>query len=140
MKNYIVTLLLVLFIFPTVWAQPDLASVPSKSRRIDFAMRNMMLGLRTGNDGVIESVLMLTARLRTENPAVDISELHELIDSIAVSHSSPSVRYKAFIVSHIIEDPSWFMLSDFFSTGDANLFYRSASEQLQNKMIGMNIP
>lgn len=138
MKQTIYILILVVSSIAILTSQPSSYKFNSNNDRIVYAAKNMINALRTGNNGVIESTLMLVAKLKMEKSGIDIPQIQFLIDSLAFSGSSRVLRYKAFLVSNICDDPKWFLTDSSLQTRDADLFYNAASQRLQDKMLGVN--
>ncbi|MBI2427818.1 MAG: hypothetical protein HYV29_03315 [Ignavibacteriales bacterium] len=107
-------------------------------KKIEFAKKNLMNGLKSGNTGVIESALRLTAQMKMQYPATDVSDLLRAIDQISVEHPSGTTRYKAYIVSSICLEPEWYSQAQDVITANEENFFRTASAQLNKKLFSNN--
>ncbi|MCK9410430.1 MAG: hypothetical protein M0R68_14980 [Bacteroidetes bacterium] len=105
--------------------------------RIAYAQKNMIVGLHSDNPGVVESTMMIVAKMKMIYLFVKIPVILSVIDSIATAHTSASLRYKAFLVANICADPAWFAQKHILETSETDLFYNSAAKHLQHKMLGM---
>lgn len=110
----------------------------STEKKIEFAKKNLMNGLKSGNTGVIESALRLTAQVKMLYPATDVSDLVRVINEISVEHPLGTTRYKAYIASNICSDPSWYSQEQNVITADDLDFFRTASTRLNEKLFSNN--
>lgn len=135
MKFRIVIMVIIVGIATAVSQTQTVLKFKTIESRIAFAQKNMVLGLRSENPGVVESTMMLVAKMKMMYPSVSIAALLPIIDSIVVAGSSPSLRYKAYLVSNICSFPAWFAADRTLETIQPDLFYNSAALRLQQKML-----
>lgn len=107
-------------------------------KKIEFAKKNLMNGLRSENEGVMESALRLTAQMKMQYPATDVSDLVSVIDEIAVEHRSGTIRYKAYIASSICLEPEWYSQEEKVTAASEENFFRAASARLNQKLFSNN--
>ena len=139
MKTRIVLVaVLILSVITSAVSQRTVKTFASKEVRLEAAKNNVMVGLRSENNGVVEAAIMFTAKLKMIEPESDISKLQSALDHISISHPSPAIRYKASIASHICSDPNWFMYNNRLVTSETDQFFPIAAERLQQKMFGLN--
>lgn len=137
MTHNVMIMLIILGVTGTALAQTN-AKFATPDARIAFAKKNIAMGLQSKNSGVVESSLMLVAKMKMQYPGTDIAELVPLIDAVAVGHPSEKLRFKAYIASIICTDPLWFSQEYQLETPEAGEFFIAAARRLQQKMIGMN--
>lgn len=110
----------------------------TKEARYTFAKKNVMLGLHSNNNGVIESAMMLIAKIKMSEPSLKVTELQYVLDSLSVAHPSGAMRYKAFLTSNICSNPEWYSQENTAQTNEPEAFFIAVSQSLQKKMFGMN--
>ncbi len=106
--------------------------------RITTITKNILMGLRSGNKGVIEASLILIAKIKMNFPQTNITKIKNVIDSIAFSSSNDTLRYKAYLTSNICADPEWFSTESTLQQVSEDVFFISASQRLQNKLFGIS--
>lgn len=124
-------------------AQCGTAEEPAKrfattEKKIEFAKKNLMYGLRSENAGMMESALRLTAVMKMRYPATDVSDLVAVIGEIAAKHPSETTRYKAYIASSICLEPDWYAKEQNVTAATDEDFFRAASARLNQKLFGNN--
>ena len=122
----------------SLFTQDSLKKCPISEARIASVNKNILMGLRSGNKGVIEASLILIAKIKMFFPLTNIAEIRTVIDSLAITSSSDTLRYKAYLTSNICTDPEWFSTEKSMNTLELDQFYKTAAQRLQNKMLGMN--
>jgi len=84
----------------------------SKSRvydcKADHGLMNLLVALRSENQGLAESALMRAAEVKMFFPGSDIATTKNVIDSLSVHANVLSVRYKAYLASNVCDNPGWF--------------------------------
>ncbi|MFA5834979.1 MAG: hypothetical protein WDA22_15995 [Bacteroidota bacterium] len=131
------TVFLFLFTILTA-AQPVTLKFGTMEARIEFAKKNIAFGLHSENSGVVESLLMLTAKLAVTHPTENMTKIVSIVDSLAVSSTSAPLRYKAYIVSNICSDPAWFDQNDLKTSTIPDHFFMIAARRLERKMLGIS--
>jgi len=133
-----IPVLLAMSIFIVTLPSLSQTRVFTPEMRIDYAKKNALMGLRSGNNGVVESTMMFVGKMKMSYPSAEIDQLLRLIDGIAATHSSASMRFKAYIVSNICTDPMWYAGEEFLDASEPDLFYGAAAIRLQQKLFGLN--
>ena len=89
--------------------QPYFSSVETHYR-VDLrnACKNYMACLASENEGVVESAIAHVIRMKMVLQNETFCDLRSAINSLAVTGSSPSIRYRAYLASLILDNPSWF--------------------------------
>lgn len=110
----------------------------TNNEKIAYATKNLMKGLNSTNAGVVESSIRMTAQMKMKYPAADVTTLQEVLNAIATTHKSGSVRYKAYIASNICSDPTWFSNEQSIADADQENFFRAASQRLHQRLLTTN--
>ena len=97
---------------------------------------NYLAGLRSENEGLSESSMLQTAKIKMLYPTVNFDEMKKVTDSLIVSGKNPSVRYKAYLTSNVYDNPEWFAKRDRSNLEDDEQFFASIAAQLQERILG----
>ena len=113
------------------------AGTSSKSRaydcRAEKALANLLTALRSENQGLTESAIMMVAEIKMLYPGNNIAETKDVIDSLSVHANVPSVRYKAYLASNVCDNPEWFAKKgNIKSDGE---FFDSVEAQLHERIL-----
>ena len=109
----------------------------SKSRvydcKADHGLMNLLVALRSENQGLAESALMRVAEVKMFFPGSDIATTKNVIDSLSVHANVLSVRYKAYLASNVCDNPEWFAKKgNIKSDGE---FFDSVEAQLHERIL-----
>ncbi len=137
------TRITIAFIAMVIAVQCGTAGEPAKrfattEQKIEFAKINLMNGLKSGNAGVMESAMRLTAQLKMRYPATDVSDLVNVIGEVAAKHPSGTTRYKAYIASSVCSEPGWYAKEPNVDSATEEDFFRAASARLNQKLFSNN--
>jgi hypothetical protein len=135
----VITTVCVLVFSESTSAQNIPLKYSTTEAKIAFWEKNILMGLRSDNEGLIESSLILIARIKLDFPETNIAEVQTVIDSIAFAGSSNTLRYKAYLTSTICTNPLWFSPENRSQATEQGGFFLSASQQLQDKLFGVNV-
>lgn len=116
-------------------AQQPQQKLTTEEKKVAFVTKNLLAGLKTGNPGVMESAMRLTAQLTMKYPSADVNQLVDAVNTIWQTHPSGSTRYKAYITLSICENPQWFAGDPTIVNANEENFFRSASERLQSQLL-----
>ncbi len=105
------------------------------SSKIEYAKKNILLGFASGNEGITESVMVLTAKIVLMSPQTDLTEIRTHIERIASAHASGKLRYKAFILMQILEDPERFAEDGTLQGLEPEEFFIAAALHLQRQLL-----
>jgi hypothetical protein len=118
-------------------AQPA-ADASSRTRAFDRifdqGMKNLLAGLRSENRGLTESAMMQVAKIKILYPGANVAETKNVIDSLSIHATIPSVRYKAYLASNVCDNPTWFAKRS--NIEYENEFFESVAAQLQERILG----
>jgi hypothetical protein len=139
MKKQIAIAAAVLFFAVQITAaQTPAVKLSTEEKRVAFAAKNLLNGLQSGNTGVIESAMRLTALMTMRYPAADVNNLVEAINTISMTHPNGSTRYKAYITLSICQNPEWYAGETSIIGADEENFFRAASARLQTQLLSVN--
>lgn len=134
------TIIIVIFIMAFagyIHAQGDFVKHQSIETKIARGKKNILAGLRSENSGLIESSLVLIAKIKLAYPETNVADVQAVVDSIVIAGSSSTLRYKAYLTSNICADPEWFSAETILPITTVDEFFLSASQRLQNKLLGL---
>jgi hypothetical protein len=77
---------------------------------MEIPCRRYLACLRADNDGVVESALGLVARIKLYTPSLEMNELMEVVSRLGAEGRTPSIRYRAYLVSMLLAKPEWFTM------------------------------
>lgn len=111
---------------------------PLTGKVIERVKKNFAMGLQSGNDGVIESTLMLVGQMRMRYPESIMEEQQRLVEQLAVSHPSERIRYKAYLITALCSDVEWFSGDPKVMAASSDQFFSTVAQRLNMKYFGFN--
>ena len=109
----------------------------SKSRvydcKADHGLMNLLVALRSENQGLAESALMRVAEVKMFFPGSDIATTKNVIDSLSVHANVLSVRYKAYLASNVCDNPGWFAKMENIQSEEK--FFDLVAAQLHERIL-----
>jgi len=69
---------------------------------------NYLACITSTNDGVIESAIAHSVRMKWALPAARLEDLRTALDRLAVSGKTPAIRYKAYLAGMVFDAPVMF--------------------------------
>jgi hypothetical protein len=109
----------------------------SKSRvydcKVDHGLVNLLVALRSENQGLAESALMRAAEVKMFFPGSDIATTKNVIDSLSVHANVLSVRYKAYLASNVCDNPGWFAKMENIQSEEK--FFDLVAAQLHERIL-----
>ena len=109
---------------------------PKYDYKSNAAKINYLTALRSENAGLSESSMMQTAEIKMLYPSVNFDEIKSVTDSLAVNGSTPSIRYKAYLASNVLNNPGWFAKKAYSTDENPDQFFASIAGQLQELVLG----
>ena len=97
---------------------------------------NYLIGARSDNEGLSESSLMETAKVKMLYPDANLQEIKSVADSLALNGSTPSLRYMAYLASNVLENPGWFGGKTAAGAETPDKFFASIATELQERVLG----
>ena len=85
---------------------PDIVSI----QQADYSILEKKYAecLKSENEGVVKSALAHIAMVKLMYPVKALDQLKREIDRVAARHSSNEIRYKAYVVASLFENPKLF--------------------------------
>ncbi|HTY10245.1 MAG TPA: hypothetical protein VMF88_04135 [Bacteroidota bacterium] len=107
-------------------------ALSTSEHKVNKAMVNLVIALRSENQGLTESAIKQMAQIGILYPGCTVGEAREVVDSLMVHAGTPSVRYKAYLASNVFDNPAWF-------AGSVNVysekeFFESVETQLHQRI------
>ena len=135
MKNHtmVMTAMMAVVFTAGVMAQ---ANSSSNSSKMESGKKNYMMGLRSSNQGLVESAMMQVAKIKMIVPAARFEDVKNVIDSLSIYGDTPSVRYKAYLASNVCENPAWFAGKAYSGYQYNEEFFAAVAAQLQERILG----
>ena len=103
---------------------------------LERAARNLRAGLNSGNEGAVETAVAYSSFLRVAAPQLEMSDIREELAVVAVSGSTPAIRYKAFLATIVFENPTAFESALRIDGIDGDRFFAEVSEQASKTLFG----
>lgn len=120
------------------FAQEGAKKFNSEDKKIAFASANLLSALQSTNQGVIESALQITARMKMQHPAANISKLVTVMNTIWKNHPNGVIRYKAYLAMSICDNPEWFSTISTLDNKENEQFFYSVSNIMREHLLSMN--
>jgi hypothetical protein len=104
----------------------------------DSGKKNYLMALRSGNKGLAESSLMFLSKLKITAPGSDMNAVRPIVDSLMQNGSSPSIRYKAYLTTSVIDDPLMYTSFDIRDVNAPDEFFGSIAQHLNTLAVRKN--
>lgn len=93
-------------------------------------------GLKSGNEGVVEASITFSTFLRVADPQLDLSDIRQELEKVAVSGRTPALRYKAYLATMVFENPQAFKSAWSVEGPDGSRFFTAVAEQVSRTLLG----
>lgn len=126
--------------------QENMTTTTTKKHRFDrnmyptvkdyLVVYNYREGLRSDNEGLVESTIFNALALRLANPALNIDVLHQELGNLQRNANSESIRYKSMLALYALENES--LLQD-VNPGDynsPNAYFSVLANTMNTKFLG----
>jgi hypothetical protein len=87
---------------------PEAAPASLKSSVVRRIEKNYMACLTSANEGVVESAIAQSVRMKWALPSAQLEDLRLSLGKLAVGGMSVSIRYKAYLAELVYDSPSIF--------------------------------
>ncbi len=111
---------------------------PYTHLNIAKAVSNFDMGLKSGNDGVLESTLSHIVWLRLVRPDAQLCQLQEEVANLVSRGRTPAIRYRAALAAMVLDCPSSFTGVSSVSYESANELFAKVSDTAKQTVIGYN--
>ena len=121
-------------------AHNEYFSTPARYHSLDLekAQSAYQCCLESMNPGVQESAIAHLVWLKMQRPDADLTGLRECLDRLAVSGTTTSVRYRAYLATLLLDSSGIFagLGHQYFATDDE--LFSAMSGRLQKTLLGYN--
>lgn len=93
-------------------------------------------GLKSGNVGVVEASITFSTFLRVADPQLDLSNIRQELEKVAVSGRTPALRYKAYLATMVFENPQAFKSAWAVEGPDGSRFFTAVADQVSKSLLG----
>jgi len=92
--------------------------------------------LKSRCDGVVESAIAYATYLRLVAPGLDLNAIQSELRDLAVSGTTPAIRYKAYLATVVFENPQSFENTQGAGDTEGNEFFIAISEKMRTTLLG----
>jgi len=103
----------------------------------DTAMKNYVAGLHSDNQGVVESCLMIVAKMKIDHPDWNMTSFEKEVKSMIVSKNKTANRYKLYLTSYILENPSAMKDVNFNDCSECDQFFLVAATKINQDLASL---
>lgn len=116
----------------------DSLKYDTTAKKVAFAVKNLTMALRSDNAGLVESALLLSAKMKMRYPEADVTPLVTAMERIRMTHTDGVMRYKAFVAASICTNPEWFRTDAGVNGAPDESFFRTASTAMRDRLLSVN--
>jgi hypothetical protein len=140
MKKYSITILTFIAVGLTAatFAQNNERPHSINAATISSYGNNLETALHSQCDGLIESALMQTAKIKIKYPAADFSKIEGEMEDLSVQGSSQTIRYEAYLAACVCKDPESFRECVPMTSNETGPFFASIAHAMQQRLMGYN--
>jgi hypothetical protein len=103
---------------------------------LEKAAKSYEAGLKSVNEGVVEASITYSTFLRVADPQLDLSDIRQELEKVAVSGRTPALRYKAYLATMVFENPQAFKNSLGVEDPDGSRFFTAVADQISKALLG----
>ncbi len=123
---------------------PDSAPVSRPTPTGDDDIRryesNYAACLNNGNDGVVESAIAMSVRMKWALPSAQLEPLRRALASVAADGKTASIRYKASLAGLVFDAPPMFNNDSARRYAWDEDLFSAISERARHELLGSNGP
>ncbi|HUI65137.1 MAG TPA: hypothetical protein VL126_09870 [Bacteroidota bacterium] len=114
------------------------ANVAYPQAAINKIEGNYLACFASHNNGVVESAIAQTVRMKWAIPSARLGELRTALDKLAADGTTPAIKYKAYLAGMVFDAPSMFQEESAQKyMWDEDLF-DAVSARAQKALLGCN--
>jgi hypothetical protein len=114
------------------------AGNPVSERRLVMAEQNYVAALGSENAGLVESAIAMVARLSVNAPERDFTGIREKLNELALHGGTASIRFKAYLVSTILDNRATTITADDIAALDNDGLFALIATRLQASLLGFS--
>ena len=107
---------------------------------LKVAAKNYLLALESTNEGIVTSALAHIGRMKLYFPDRQFPELEKKIGELSMNGQTANIRYRAFLVWNVFNNPSIFTNVSYAQFDDSEALFTTLSNRLDNTLLGSNNP
>jgi hypothetical protein len=97
---------------------------------------NYVACLASANDGVVESAIANSVRMKWAIPAVEFDGIRSKLGTLAARGKTAAIRYKAYLAGLVYEDPATFALENARGYEFDEVLFAAVSARAQKALLG----
>jgi hypothetical protein len=105
---------------------------------LDRGEKNFEANLKSSNEGVLESSLALIGRIKLYHPDRPMEKIEKEIYQLSISGPTDRIRYKAYLVYKVFNNPSMFATESKTDYTDSDQMFTALAMRLQNSYLSAN--
>ncbi len=140
MKSFTLPIAILTFVLlSTGYAQKYFPSYESyRTKNVELAAKNYLHSLESTNEGVVTSALAQIGRMKLYFPARSFTDLEKKIAELSLNGETSNIRYRAFLVSNIFNNPGTFSIEASTTFEDSEALFSALSSRLNSSLLGSN--
>ncbi len=103
----------------------------------DRSMKNYIAGLQSDNRGVVESTLMIVSKMKIDHPDWNMTAFEKEVKNMIVSKNNTANRYKLYLTSYILENPSAMKNVNFNDCEECDQFFLIAATKINQDLASL---
>lgn len=136
MNRFVIALTYLSFFFTLQGAAQESGPGRLSESRLAKAEKNYLACLSSENNGVVESGIAMAARLRVIYPERDLPGFREKLHELAMQGRTSAIRYKAYLVTSVLEDRALIASAGDIATLDNNELFTLIATRMQSTLLG----
>jgi hypothetical protein len=105
---------------------------PSEKERV---ANIFAVSLNSENNGLVESTLSIVTMMKLDLPSDDFPKIKERIDNLAVTGTTPVVRYKAYLAGAVFANPAMFKGESAHRYNNPDAFFSALAERMNKTLL-----
>ncbi len=140
MKQYIIPIaILTLVLLSTSYAQKYFPSYESyTTKKVELAVKHYAHSLESENEGIVTSALAQIGRMKLYFPDRHFAELEKKIAELSIDGQTSNIRYRAFLVSNVFNNPVTFTAETDSMYEDSEALFTALANRLNSSLLGSN--
>jgi len=94
--------------------------------------------LESTNDGVVESAIAQTARMKLALPELPFEKMQAALGILSVNGRTATIRYKAYLAGLVFDDPAMFVREGEVEYSSSEQMFSALGQRLQSTLLGFS--